>query len=457
MDNYIFITADGHPLPIADKLKDEGKNVIVGLIENPPSKETPESDEKRHELYEGILDIHPAESVMDQMEEIKNKDDYFVMFDFGDLWEWSERALKMGFTKGVFPTEEGFELESDRVKAKEFAKNNYPGLVVADAPEFKTVEEAKKFLDENSEKIYVLKSEGSDAETIVPLTTDPELARRQILGALASEKGEYEKSSFTLEEKIAKPIEISPVMVFWDGKPIFSLVELENKGYGAGNIGRLTGGCQNLSIQTPLDCKLNDLAFPKAAYELAGKQPGIGIYDAGLLFDGNQFFFTEFCSQRWGWDGIFSELAMCRKGRKENFVSRHFDYISEGKNPLQQKFGTAVRLFQTQPASDCGGLYKDGYTMDWMDEVSEDLFFYTIRQEQDGEEKRFVTVGYRKDVGVAVGSSDFMEASVNEAYRAAKGFAMTGIYYRPKFDFLSKQYFTSIMNRYSWLTNSGLI
>lgn len=451
MDNYIFITADGHPLPIADRMKDDGKNVIVGLIEDPPSEETPESEEKRQELYQGILETQPAEALLEEMAKIENKDEWFIIFDYGDLWPWSQRALDMGFTKGVFPTEEGYTLEKDRKAGKAFAKENYPALHVAEAPQFKSVQDAVKFLNENSDKIYVLKSEGSDAETVVPETPDPELAKLQVIGALQSEKGDYEKGGFTLEEKIKNPIEISPVMVFWNGEPLFSLVELENKGLGAGNIGRLTGGCQNLTIHTDLDCKLNEIAFPPAIYQLAKQQPGIGIYDAGLLYDGKRFCFTEFCSQRWGWDGIFSEISM------SDGPVHHFDRIAEGKSPIVYKYGASVRLFQTQPDPKKPGLYQDGYTMDWMDEASDHLYFYCIRKKELDGQEQFVSVGYRKDLGVATAASDYLEAAVGRAYAATKAFAMTGVYFRPQFDFLSEAYPTSIKNRYKWLIRSGLI
>lgn len=457
MDNYVFITSDGHPFPIADRLQDEGKNVLVGLVGDPPSKETPETDKKRHELYQGVIEIIDADALLEQMKSFDNKDDWFVMIDYGDLWPWSERILDMGFRKGTFPTEKGYQLEKDRTLSRKMIDEHYKDVHLCNAEEFKDIKDAQAFIEDNSDKIYVLKSEGSEAETVVPMTDDPDLAKLQIVGALESEKPDYEKGGFTLEEKIPNPIEISPVMVFWNGKPLFSLVEFENKPVGAGNIGRLSGGCQNLTIRTPLTCKLNEIAFPEIIFNMADKQPGIGIYDAGLLWDGNRFCFTEFCSQRWGWDGIFSELAMCGDVAKDEFVSRHFDMIANGESPLVMQCGAAVRLFQTQPDSKIAGVFKDGYSMDWKNEASPNLFFYCMKNAGANGKAKFVSVGYRKDLGVSVGSSNFMEAAVDEAYFGLKSFAMTGAYYRPRFDFLSTQYRGSIMNRYRWLINSGLI
>lgn len=455
MQNYIFITREADPMAIADRLKDDGKNVVVGLIAEEGKNAKSDKNDCRESLYEGIIDWHDAEEVLKWMKGLPNKEEYFVFLDFGDLWPWSERILKMGFRSGLFPTEEGYKLEDDRTAGKKFAKEHYPDLKVAEAHEFKKIEDAIKLLEDQKDKIFVLKSEGSNAETVVPETDDPELARKQIIGALHTEKSDYEKG-FTLEEKIPNPIEISPVMIFWNGKPLASWVEFENKPLGAGNIGRYTGGCQNLTVQTRLDCQLNKIAFPPIVYDMAKKQPGIGIYDAGLLFDGHHFYFSEWCSQRYGWDGIFSTIEMSGDAQHKNAASRHFDLIADGKNPFTWKYGCAVRMFQTQPDGKRPDVYEDGYAVDWMDEVSDHLWFYSIKKREE-DEGGFESVGYRKDVGAATGAGNTPKDAIDMAYRAVKGVAMTGLLYRAQFDFLSKDYFTSIPNRYEFLMKSGLI
>lgn len=447
MSKYVFITGECDPLPIAYRLQQEGHTVLVGLIDEVVKKQPPGIKEKRKWLYDGMLEKLDGEKLLNGMADWTDKDQWFVMFDYGDLWPWAERALKMGFRKGVFPTEEGYELENDREKGKAFAQQHYPKLHVNEAQAFKKVEDAIKFLEENPDTIYVLKAESSNAETVVPATRNAELAHRQLTGALESEAEGYEKDGFTLEEKIQNPIEISPVMVFWDGIPLFSLVELENKGLGAGNVGRLTGGCQNLSILTPVHCKLNQIAFPPIVEEMAKKQPGVGIYDAGLLWDGRRFQFTEFCGMRWGWDGIFSEIAM------SGGASSHFEALQAGENPIAYNYGASVRMFQTQPDPEIADTYQDGYAMDWLDSAESNLWFYCVEKTKSG----FASVGYRKDLAVATGASDYLEESVEQAYDAIAEFAMTGAYYRPKFDFFSREYATAIMNRWRWLAGSGLI
>lgn len=460
MQNYAFISRDFHALPIADRLQDDGKNVMFGMVQEEENPKTPEGkSEARLALYDGIVTKYDADDVIEWLEKKIPKSErggWFVMFDYGDLWEYSERALKAGYTKGIFPTEEGYELEKDRAKGKEFAKQHYPGLKIAEVHEFKKIDDAIKFLEEDKENIYVLKSEGSNAETVVPQTEDVDLGRRQVIGALRTEAKDYEKGGFTLEARIKQPVELSPVMLFWNGKPLFSVVELENKPLGSGNIGRLTGGCQNLTIRTPLDCELNKIAFPPIIFEMAKKTPGIGLYDAGLLYDGKDFYFTEFCSQRWGFDGIFAEIAMCGDERGHNNTAHHFDTIARGESPLLHNYGAAVRLFQTEPDGKYPDMYQGGYQIDWLDEISDQLFLYCIER-KEAEELVFVSNGYEKDIGVATGTGDTAIDAVNNAYRCATGIAMTGLVYRPRFDFVSKNYHGSIWNRLDFLGESNLL
>jgi hypothetical protein len=454
MQNFIFITRDYHILPVADRLKDDGRTVIVGMVED---EKNPPSNIPRWELYDGIMDKADADDVIEWMGKIDDKDEWFVMLDYNDLWEYTEKILKMGFKVGAFPDEEDHEIEQNREKGKEFVRKHYPDLHVAEVHEFKRIEEAIKFIESQQGKIFVLKSEGSDAETVVPETTDADLGKLQIVGALQTEKKDYEKGGFTLEEKIQNPIELSPVMCFWNGKPLFSLCELENKNLGSGNIGRLTGGCQNITLQTPFNCALNKIAFPPIVYEQAKKKPGLSIFDAGLLYDGKRFCFGEFAGNRFGFDGFYSTVAMCGDEHGHGNATRFFDLVSQGQNPLRHKYGVSVRLFQTQPGDD-PDTYQAGYFIDWLNEISDQLFLYCIQGKKlENGKMGFVSNGFEKEIGVCTGTGDVMIDAINNAYRCAAGIAMTGLYYRPRFDFLSKDYFTSIMNRDEFLQRTGLL
>jgi hypothetical protein len=69
----------------------------------------------------------------------------------------------------------------------------------------------------------------------------------------------------------------------------------------------------------------------------------------------------------------------------------------------------------------------------------------------------FVSNKFEKEVGTCTGTGQRMMEAIDNAYRCAEGVAMTGLFYRPKFDFRSKDYFTSIENRFEFLVRSGLV
>ena len=80
MNNYIIITKESVILPVADRLQDEGKNVVVGIV-NDDSGPTPAKEQRRQSLYDGILDTQPADAVLKMMKSLPNKDDWFFMCD----------------------------------------------------------------------------------------------------------------------------------------------------------------------------------------------------------------------------------------------------------------------------------------------------------------------------------------------------------------------------------------
>ncbi len=359
------------------------------------------------------------------------------------MYKIAEKVLRMGFSNGLFPTKFYYDMEKEREMAKKFVKKNYKGIIVADAFNFTSIKDGIKFLNEAQEDTYVLKSNGNRAKTIVPKSGDVEEGKKILIEALTKQKKEYEEGGFLLEKKIPNCLEVTPVMVFYNGKPIYSIVEFENKEFGAGNIGLQKGGNLSLSVKTPIDCELNRISFPDAIYELAQKQPGLSVYDVGLLYDGDDFYFTEFCAMRFGWDGIFSEMVMRDDGNP--FVGNYFEDIVKGKNPIINNYGASVRLFNIHGDTGCTFICEDGIVVEWDESVENNLFFYQIKKKG----KETVTVGGFDLLGVATGASNILETAVSKAYEVVDAVNFEKLYYRPKFDFLSMDYKSSILNRFS--------
>jgi hypothetical protein len=451
INKYIWFTWDACGLHIAKKLKDEGNTVILAQIKTkkelglPHDKpEKPEDEKIRLSIGDGIIEKHDAVDILKKMKSMKNKDEWFVVFDFNNLWRYGEAVAKMGFDNIFYPTRAQWEMEEDRNAGKEFVQKNYPDLKVAEVHEFKTIEEGISFL-ENTEKVWVLKSYNPAGSTIVPASDDADKAHEEIVGALEIEKTDYEKDGFILEEMIPSPIEITPEIQFYNGKVIMTTVDIENKPIGAASTGNMTGCSSNLIIKTDIEEKINKIAFPPAVYEMAKKHKGLFVWDSSILINPKtkELYFGEFCANRWGWDSFFTNLAMC------DSVSSFFNSILEGKNPLTSNYGVAVRMFNLKSYIDVPVILGE--------EGDKNVWFYDVKK-VDG---KYFTCGLGWDTYVVTGAGNTLSEAIDEAYEEIADTTLTNGYYRPKFDFISKEYSNSIMNRHfvgsGWLYGSPML
>jgi len=450
---FVFFAYESYPYPLAKHLIDEGHEVIIGVIKSinelelPGVKDDESAKEKQQRLsvYDGIVLKNTFGQVLTFLQSVPKaeKGDYFLFFDHSNLYNISETCMKMGFKNGLFPTKWYYRMERERILAKKYVEDNYPELHVSPSFDFKTIKDGIAHMESNEECVYVLKSNGNVGKTVVPTSDDVEVCREMITGALEKGKSDYESGGFLLEEKITNALEVTPIMVFYNGEYVYSLVELENKEFGAGNIGVQKGGSQGLNVRTPQHCEMNEIAFPPCVYELAKKQPGLAIFDVGLLYDGEKFFFTEFCAMRYGWDGMFSECVM--RDDDKPFVGNYFQDIIDGKNPLINEFGASVRLFNLHGKGEYTYESPDDIDVDWSDSAEDNLFWYLIKQKGDD----IVTAGGPDHLCVATGASDVLSTAVALAYQAVDAVNFEKLYYRPKFDFLSMDYDSSILNRYA--------
>lgn len=442
--NMLWFTCDGIGLPIVEKLVKEGNNVVVGMVQcredmGQDCNEDEQTKRRRLSLFDGIIAKEDAMKVIEKMEGIEEKDEWIVFFDFNDMGPLAERALEMGFTKGLFPTEEDTEYEQDRDMAKDVVIEHYPDLSVAEKHNFKHIEEAVEFLAE-TDRVWVLKGNADGAKTIVPAHDDVYLGRKVLMDALDAQKKEYEKGGFILEEKIVNGLELTPQIVFLDGKVVFTDIDIENKNIGAGNIGIQTGAMQSLIMRTELSDRINKIAFPKWVYDQAKKHVGLYITDAGLICKDGKYYFTEFCFQRFGFDAIFAEIDMAGS------ATDYFKKIFSGENPLQQQFGIAVRGMNFHK-DDEERRVLEGVSMSTTE--SDHTFIFECKEE-DGVR---VSTGTGWDLAAFTGSSDNVNEAVEKAYKHAGHFGFEDMHIRPEFDLMSYDYGTSIPNRYAGLNH----
>lgn len=464
---YVFFTFNGYSMPMAKRLQDEGNEVLVAQIARPDSlgidgwqsqKEDPEVRRRRLSLYDGILDKKDAEKVLRDLawdaDRGRNQSATFVVADHNNLCKFAERVARLGYT-GLLPDTSDYEREKDREASQEFVNKHYNGqLKVIESQSLKSAEDGIAIV-EGSDKLWVLKSHGNLAETIVPKTMSLELNHAQIIGALQREAKDYEKGGFLIEQKIRQPIEFTPEIAFWDGEPIYSQVEIECKPIGAGDVGRDGGGAINLVVKTSLRDEISKRFFPEAVFAMAKKRKGLFIFDAGILYDPETkaYFFTEFAGNRWSWGGAYSEMAMAQLYGKT--ASNYFESVAKGENPLRRKFGATVTMYNTIPDLDHADCQKEGIPVVFDEALARNLNFYQIKASEDGGVEN---VGYNDPLFAYIsGSGDDLKHCIDMTYRAVDAVSFKEVLYRYKVDYLSKDYSSSIPNRLDFLTKQKLI
>jgi len=251
-----------------------------------------------------------------------------------------------------------------------------------------------------------------------------------ILDKLNEQQKDYESEGFILERKIPGIREFTPEMMFWNGEPVLCAVDIEYKHIGAGANGSQVGCGNNLIIKVDQEEEVIKMAFPPIIYEMAKKHKGLFVWDASILYspEEDEYYFGEFCANRVGWDSVFAELAM------SGGASMFFERIANGENPLSFKFGVSVRGFNADSCEDALMLFGK----------ENDVWVYD-RYLKKGQNR---TTGLGKDLVVFTGASNDPEESVDEAYEALEEFAFNKMQFRPEFDFLTREFDSSIVNRY---------
>ncbi len=454
---YFIFTFEGDGFPIAYKLQQEGHEVIVGQVEDKAdihadsetngTPEDPRTKRRRLKLFDGMVLKMPAWDLVEKIKKLHDKSDCFVFFDKNSLFRFAE-ALTPYDLKGNFPTEEDYLLEQDRDMAKEFVRKNYPKLHVAPIYDFESVEAGKEFL-EKTEEVWVLKGKNDKAKTVIPDVNDPQLAARQLMQALKSGKEVYEEYGYVLELMISSLIELTPEKIYYDGVPVALTVDIENKPFGSGNTSIQTGCAQGLTFPISFDERINDIAFPPIIDELAKKRKGLFYWDASLLVDKRtgKIYFGEFCSNRPGYNSVFEEIAQCPS------VHHYFSSIAQQKSPFT--LGTvacSVTIFNPSTDDDAPDHPPKDDLIDFKPELEKDLWLWDAYKDGDS----YVTAGYDWNLAVITGTGKSIDDAVNRMYRNVEEFSFVGSYNRPKFDYVSLDYPTSIPNRLNYGIDRGL-
>jgi hypothetical protein len=457
MKYYIF-TFDGEGMPIAYKLQQEGHDVIVGqgvdvkdLSYNGDHEIKPEVDVekiRRLSLFDNMIKKMPAWDLIDHIKSLNNTSDSFVLFDQNSLFRYAD-AIKNIDIAGNFPTKEDFLFEVDRDTAKSFVNENYPRLRVAQVNNFKTLDEARIFLSQTHD-VWVLKGRDNHASTFIPSIDDYQLAASQILQRIEAEREKYERSGFILELRIPSMAEFTPEKIYYDGEPLALVIDIENKTYGSGNTSIQTGCAQDLVFPIPMDSRVHDIAFPPIVDQLAKQHKGLFYWDASLLIDRRtgRIYFGEFCPNRLGYNEIFTQLTQCPS------VHSYFNNVIHKRSPFTLgTVGASVRIFNPDTDDEqYGGIPPKDGLIDFKPEMEKDLWLWDAYKKGHSIE----SAGSDSSLAVITGSGRSIDEAVNKTYRNVDDFSFVGGYWRPKFDYVSLDYPTSIPNRLNYGLDRGL-
>lgn len=438
---WIIITAYNEGSTLAWHLQNEGKDVVVGVVDDLKTTgiknaEDPEARKRRLLNFKNVLTIQKADALLKEMSSYKNKDEYFVICDFNSLYEYADKIIKMGFVNGLFPTKFDYKLENDRAMAKTFVQSFYPDLKVAPVEEFKNIDEAIEFLSE-AKDFYALKGNDISCPTVVPCTTDLQFATEELVDALKCHADDYNRKGLILECQIRDGIEFCPQMVCWDGVPVAYSVDIENKAIGSGNCSIKAGCAMNMVVAMPHDAEIIPKAFPEAMLKLAKKHKGLFYADVNLILKDGEFYYLEHCSQRMGYDAIQTECDMA------GGVSNYFESIANTLDPYQHKFGVGVRGFNMH--RDDKGEAKGGLQMRWKEDVTEHVWPYDMYKDEKG---KYINTGFEWELlCVFTGSSDDSEYAVMKAYETLESFSFDQMYYRSQADFTDRSYQGNIFDR----------
>lgn len=454
---YVFITYSGLSLPIAYKLQQEGNEVLVGQIEDIKDYAMEEECDKESEsdfnrtrrlqLFKNIVKLQPANKVIEQVRSAQNHQEYFVFFEENNLYRWADKVRDLNI-HGNFPTKEDYLFEVDRDYAKGFVRQHYQKLYIPEVKEFPKAADAIEFLKETND-IWVLKGKHDHAKTYVPTMNDVTLAKGQLIEMLSNFPQEYERMGFILELFIPSIIEMTPEKIYYDGVPLVTTMNCENKSFGSGNISIQTGCSEDLVFPTCMEDKINKICFPPIVDEMARQHKGLFIWDASLLINkrDGKMYFGEFCSNRPGYNSLFTELAQMGS------VTHFFEKIVRKESPfIMGTVATSVRIFNLNRDENTERVAAD-ITIDYRSDIEKDLWLWDAKKNSRG---KLVTVGYDWNLAVITGAGKSIDEAVSKMYKNVDSFAFVGAYYRSKADYLSLDYPSSIINRLNYGLERGL-
>jgi len=434
---FAFFTMLGESLPIAYQLQEAGYEVYVGMVDSwqkldIKQTEDTESRKRRFELYDGLLKHkYDADVLLKALLKVKSKDEFFIFCDFNYLYNYADKLREAGF-KGLLPHKEDAKLEEDRKLAKQVVQAFYNELEPVPNYEFKTIDEAIKFIQQRQE-LFVLKGNSPEAFTFVPQGTDVKINHEEIITTLQQFKDVFEKDGFILEEKITDIIEFTPEAIAFDGEVLTANIDIELKFLGAGDTGYQTGCSGDYIFYVDIGGEIFK-KFLQPLMPFMVRPNEMTVWDASVLYSPSRqkFYFGEYCPDRVGYNAVFTEMTAL------GGADVYFDYIMKKQKFKADKVATSINIFNLT-------LKKKEWADELIFDFPDGLNYWIWDVKKRGDTK--VNVGYDKSAGVVTASGTDINEAAEQMYKNLEQVHLSAMYYRPKHDFLSTDYPTSIPNR----------
>lgn len=350
MANFIIYTNLYHLLPIAPLLEEKGHKVIYAVMTDKEAEGEEDTSpiaklkrERQQHLGDGIIKKYPAKKVTELLLEKEVREDVYILFDFNHGYQYGEALKKKGY-KGFFAERWAFELEREREKSVAFVKKYYPQVRIPESIPIKG-KDIPKFLQKNRDRIWCVKPNSEDVSTFVPFSEEPALAIEEIMAFYEDNQEALSKIDVVMQEKIIGT-EVNVETVYYEGKPVACVVDLENKYLQEGERGEQTGCSFDLVFYIPLEAPIRKM-LNEPFDAIAKKMKLTGIMDMNVIFSHatGEPYFLEFCPNRWGFNAIFTEWAIWGDENVDEYLTQWLD----GKlfiNPEKEEvFGASIRLF----------------------------------------------------------------------------------------------------------------
>jgi len=135
-------------------------------------------------------------------------------------------------------------------------------------------------------------------------------------------------------------------------------------------------------------------------------------------------------------------------------IHSFFESVVSGKNPFTLgTVGVSLMLFNLLQDPETNLSLPD-LAIHIPKGIEKHVWMYDVYRKKDND--TYYTTGYDKHLAPVTASEKTFSESVDAMYKYVKQFDMNDVYYRPKFDFVSKEYSTSLLNRLDYCVRNKL-